>query len=246
MIANLRRFLAVIPAVAIALLHAGTCPACWPLLGGLVSSIGLTFLIETQYRLPLMIGCLAIAVSGLSYGARREYRPLVMGLSASGVILVGEFVVDTDLVTVGGVGLLVGAYLWSFWLRRADMQSPCQTCSGSTTTAEESGTPKLADIPIACALNQTQFAKRKRLLDRLAQQAIKRRRLPNGVSLCFAANSGRVTELAKFVDLERDCCPFLTFRIDVGAGESIWLKLTGPPAARELILGLIPEAASNG
>jgi hypothetical protein len=104
----------------------------------------------------------------------------------------------------------------------------------------------LPDIPIACALNQTQFAKRKRLLDRLAQQAIKRRRLPNGVSLCFAANSGRVTELAKFVDLERDCCPFLTFRIDVGAGESIWLKLTGPPAARELILGLIPEAASNG
>jgi hypothetical protein len=43
MIANLLRFFAAVPALTIALTHAGTCPACWPLIGGLVSSLGLTF-----------------------------------------------------------------------------------------------------------------------------------------------------------------------------------------------------------
>jgi hypothetical protein len=82
--------------------------------------------------------------------------------------------------------------------------------------------------------------------DRLAQEAIERRSLPNGVRLCFAAMSGRVTELAKFVDLERSCCPFLTFRIDAHPGEPISLELTGPIRAQEIIRGLIPEAVSNG
>jgi hypothetical protein len=72
------------------------------------------------------------------------------------------------------------------------------------------------DMPIACALNQAQFAERKRLVERLAQEATERRRLPNGVG----------TELAKFVDLERDCCPFLTFRIDAQPGEPVgWNSL---------------------
>jgi hypothetical protein len=70
MIANLRRFLAVVPAVTMALIHAGTCPACWPLFGGLLFSLDLTFLVETRHLLPLMIGCLAIAIAALSYGAR--------------------------------------------------------------------------------------------------------------------------------------------------------------------------------
>jgi hypothetical protein len=97
------------------------------------------------------------------------------------------------------------------------------------------------DMPIACALNQAQFAERKRLVERLAQEATERRRLPNGVGLCFEAISGRVTELAKFVDLERVCCPFLTFRIDAQPGEPVWLELTGPVAAQEIIRELIPE-----
>jgi len=127
MIANLRQFLAAIPALTISLIHAGTCPACWPLIGGLVASLGLTFLVETRYLLPLMVGCLAIAIVTL-YGARRDYRPLILGVAASGVILIGKFILDASLVTVAGAGLLVGAYLWSFWLRRSDKASSCQSC----------------------------------------------------------------------------------------------------------------------
>src|SRR4051812_15086277 len=78
--ANVRRFLAAVPALTIALLsHAGGCLACWPLIGGLLSSLGLAFLVETRYLLPFMIGCLAIAIAALSHGARRDYRPFALG-----------------------------------------------------------------------------------------------------------------------------------------------------------------------
>ena len=130
---NFRRFLAAVPALAIALAHAGTCPACWPLIGGLVSSLGVTFLAETRYLLPLMIACFAMAIAALGYGARHDYRPLIVGVVASCVILIGKFILGVSLVTVAGAGLLVGAYLWSFWLRRPGKASSDQTCCAPDT-----------------------------------------------------------------------------------------------------------------
>jgi hypothetical protein len=250
MILNIRRFVALVPAVTIALIsHAGVCPACWPLIGGLMSSLGMTFLIETRYLLPLMIGCLALAVGALSYGARRDYRPFALGIAASGLILIGRFALDAPALTIGGACLLMGAYVWSFWLRRQTGASSCRSCTSPARAGAESiNEPERvanSDMPIACALSQAQFAERKRLVNCLAEEATARRSLPNGVSLCFEAISGRVTDLAKFVDVERACCPFLTFRIDAQSGEPIWLELTGPAAAQEIIRELIPQDVSN-
>lgn len=246
MIANVRRFFVAVPAVVISLIsHAGVCPACWPLLGGLMSSLGVTFLFETRYLLPLMIGCLALAVGALSYGARRDYRPVALGIAASVLVLIGRFVVDAALVTIVGACLLVGAYVWSFWSRRQNRASSCQSCGSAAEPINAPKTPMNLDLPIACALDQEQFAERKRIVDRLAQEATERRSIPDGVSLSFEAVSGRVTELAKLVDMERSCCPFLTFRIEAKPGELISLELTGPVPAQELILELIPEVVSN-
>jgi hypothetical protein len=97
------------------------------------------------------------------------------------------------------------------------------------------------DIPIACTLSQQQFKERKDLMQRVAKEATERRNLPNGVGLSFKPVSGRVTELAKLVDVERACCPFLSFRIEAPAGGPVWLELTGAGApAREIIRDLIP------
>jgi hypothetical protein len=245
MIANLRRFFAAVPALTIALTHAGTCPACWPLIGGLVSSLGLTLLAETRYLLLLMIACLAMAIAALGCGARRDYRPLIVGVVAAGVILIGKFILDTSLVTLAGACLLVAAYLWSFWLRRRGKASG-QSCCASTSIEEGAVPEKMTNnIPIACALNQKQFAERMELVKRLAQEAKECRKLPHGVGLSFEPVSRRVSELAKLVDLERACCPFLTFRIEASAGRPVWLELTGPPAAQEIIRELISEIASN-
>lgn len=190
-----------------------------------MSSLGVTFLIETRYLLPLMIGCLALAVGALSYAARRDYRPFALGIAGSGLILIGRFALDAPAITVGGGCLLVCASVWSFWLRRQSKASSCRSCASPATAAAESiNAPERVtnlNIPIACALDQAQFAERKRLVNRLAEEAIERRSLPNGVRLCFEAISGRVADLAKFVDLERACCPFLTVRIDAQPGEPV-------------------------
>ena len=245
---NLRRFAAAIPAVALALVsHAGVCPACWPLVGGVMSSLGATFLIETRFLLPLLIACLALAVATLSYRVRGDYRPFALGTLASGLILAGRFVLGAAPVTVGGACLLVGAYVWSFSLRRPGRALSCRGCESPANTMADPINPALTnlELPIACALDQAQFAERKRLVEHLAKQAIERQTLPNGVRLRFEPILGRAAELAKFVDMERSCCPFLTFRIDAKPGEPISLELTGPIPAQPIIRELIPETVSN-
>ena len=123
-----------------------------------------------------------------------------------------------------------------------------QLVSGCEAVGPASECSFLANLhlqpPIACALDQSQFAERKRLVERLVEQATERRTLPNGVRLRFEANAGRATELAKFVDMERSCCPFLAFRIDAKPGECISLELTGPIPAQQIIRELVPEAVS--
>ena len=60
--------------------------------------------------------------------------------------------------------------------------------------------------------------------------------LPDGYAYRFPANSDVLSQLSRLVDLERQCCRFLTFRIVVEAGEqSIRLEVTGPPEARPMI-----------
>src|SRR5258708_4539839 len=185
-----------------------------------MSSLGVTFLIETRYLLPLMLTCLALAVAALSYGDRRNYRlPFALSIVASGLILIGRLVLDPPALTIVAPCLLVGAYVFSFLLRR---ESGGSSCGGwvprAVGAAEATGRWPTLDMPLACALSQAQFVERKRLVNCLAEEATERRSLSNGVRLCFEAISGRVTGLAKFIDVERACCPFLTFRIDVQPG----------------------------
>jgi hypothetical protein len=75
-----------------------------------------------------------------------------------------------------------------------------------------------------------------RLLETSSQQATERRKLPHGVGLSFEPASSRVTELANLVDLERECCPFLNFRIEVRAGGAVWPELTSPAAVQEIFI----------
>ena len=172
----------------------------------------------------------------------RNYWPLILGVVASGAILIGKFVLDATPVAVGGVGLLIGAYLWSFWLRRPSKASSRQSYCAPETMIDP-------DIPIACALGHGQLAERKELVQEyLSQEATERRELPNGVGLRFKPAPGRVTELAKLVDLERALLSFLTVRIDVPAGGPVWLELTATTAAQEIIreLALLGSDRSGG
>lgn len=52
----------------------------------------------------------------------------------------------------------------------------------------------------------------------------------------FVFDVSELDEVAKFVSLERKCCPFLSFELEIPSGlERVRLRIQGPPGSRELI-----------
>ena len=73
------------------------------------------------------------------------------------------------------------------------------------------------------------------------------RELSNGYEFRFASESSLRVKLAEFVSLEKLCCPFLSFTIEVDAeGGPVWLRFTGRDGVktfiREEINGLLGVA----
>ncbi len=125
---RVRQAAAALPGIGVSLLPKLMCPACWPAYAGIVSSLGLGFLISTEYLLPLTAGFLCLTSFTLGYHASRRhgYGPLWLGLVASVVILGSKFYFDAAQATYAGVGILVAASVWNSWpLRAAAVLSSC-------------------------------------------------------------------------------------------------------------------------
>jgi hypothetical protein len=131
---GLLAWLALIPALAAAIVPNLACPACWPAYAGLLSSLGLGFLVpflmQTKYLLPLTVVALLVAVAALGFRARRRrgYGPFCVGLIGAGLMAAGKFVLaESDPAVLGGLALLVGASVWNSWPKRT--RSPtCPSC----------------------------------------------------------------------------------------------------------------------
>jgi hypothetical protein len=93
------------------------------------------------------------------------------------------------------------------------------------------------DLPIICTLTEEELKERRRtILDAVGQSALKVTSLPDGYVYSFEASSEILHQLTRLIDLERQCCPFLTFKVIVqGNGQPIRLEVTGPPAAKPII-----------
>jgi|SRR6266849_3842135 len=106
-----------LPSIGFAMLPKLACPACWPAYAGLLSSVGLGFLISTVYLLPLTAAFLFLAVAALVFRAnkRRGYGPFVLGLVAAPAVLFGKFAWESNLTMYSTLGLLVVASLWNAW-----------------------------------------------------------------------------------------------------------------------------------
>lgn len=125
-----RRFggqgLLAIPSVVFALLPKLACPACWPAYAGVLSTLGLSFLLSSEHLLIMTSVFLAVAVGAL-VGKRRHhgYGPFYLGLLASAVVLAGKFYYSSNLAMYLGLGLLVGATLWNALPVREDASERC-------------------------------------------------------------------------------------------------------------------------
>src|SRR5260370_13448195 len=90
------------------------CLDCWPAYAGLLSSVGLGFLISTVYLLPLTAASLLLAVAALAFRAnkRRGYGPFAVGLVAGSGVLLGKIAWDFNLTGCRAFGVVVINSLW--------------------------------------------------------------------------------------------------------------------------------------
>lgn len=124
--------------IGVSILPKLACPACWPAYAGLLTSIGLGFLISVVYLLPLTAAFLFLALGAMLFRARerRGYGPFLLGVAAASGVLIGKFVWESSPAMYGAVGLLVISSLWNTWPRR-DKPNEAGTCSHCNTEKVE-------------------------------------------------------------------------------------------------------------
>ena len=93
------------------------------------------------------------------------------------------------------------------------------------------------DLPTACTLTPEQMRhRRKTLIASLQGIEVSTEELAEGYAFIFGAKSEALMQIAQIVDMERECCPFLNFKILVGAGGApMRLEITGPKEAKQVI-----------
>lgn len=99
----------------------------------------------------------------------------------------------------------------------------------------------MANLPVACTLGPAALkARREDLLGGLVRRAGERFDLPNGYRVRFDAAEDILPTIARVIDVERQCCRFLTFELTVEPDNGpIWLQFTGPEGTREFLAGLL-------
>lgn len=111
----IKRILSALPGIGAALLPNLTCPACWPAYAGILSTLGLGFLMNGPY-FYLFIGILlSISLFSLVYKAktRRGYLPLWFGLLSATIIIGGKYYTLSDYIFYSGAFILVIASIWN-------------------------------------------------------------------------------------------------------------------------------------
>ena len=126
-----RRGLSMVPAIGVALLPKVACPACWPAYAGVLSAIGLGFLINETYLLAATVVFVSVALFGLAFRARARhgFGPLGIGVAAAVVLLVGKFHFENDAAMYAALVGLAGASLWNTWPSKPSTSGPtCPSC----------------------------------------------------------------------------------------------------------------------
>jgi hypothetical protein len=122
-----RRTAVIVPGIGVSLLPKLMCPLCWPAYAGLLSTLGLGFLVNSRNLLVVTAIFLVIAVSTLALRARerRGYGPAVTGLAATVAVLFGKFYLESPRTMYVAVGILIAASIWNSW-----PVQPSASCAG--------------------------------------------------------------------------------------------------------------------
>ena len=99
------------------------------------------------------------------------------------------------------------------------------------------------DLPIACNLTDPEFQRRRADLLKTFQRALlETKELDDGYAYRFPSEGNWITELAQLITFERECCPFLRFKLLLEpANGPLWLELTGPEGTKNFLQSLFAE-----
>lgn len=95
---------------------------------------------------------------------------------------------------------------------------------------------------IACALDEAALRERRSgLLADVGRRVIERRETEEGFAFRFlAGDASLLGDIARVIALERQCCPFLRFRLTVEPGGGpVWLEVSGQAGTKEYLRGLL-------
>ncbi len=111
----IKKIFTILPGIGAALLPNATCPACWPIYAGILSSLGLGFLMTGPYFYLIIGMLLSISLFSLAYKAqtRRGYLPFWIGLSSAVIIIAGKYYSLSDYIFYSGAFLLIMASIWN-------------------------------------------------------------------------------------------------------------------------------------
>jgi hypothetical protein len=94
-------------------------------------------------------------------------------------------------------------------------------------------------VPLACntrAFTAAERADWRKRLEQVMGSVTAARDLPDGYSLEIDPRQSSFVEVARWVELERKCCPFFIFELGMrGENGNIWLNLRGREGVKEFI-----------
>jgi hypothetical protein len=96
----------------------------------------------------------------------------------------------------------------------------------------------MADQPLACDLFALSAAQRERhaaLIGQLAQAVEQVEEVSDGYVITYGSDGAAWSSLTEWIDLERRCCPFLSFTLRLVPGEPLTLHLTGPDGVKAFL-----------
>lgn len=101
------------------------------------------------------------------------------------------------------------------------------------------------ESPFACdmtAIATEQRGAHLAIIERLFRSVKRKRELPNGYAFELPNESDVLLAAAQFIALERLCCPFFGFGLEIEReGGSVWLSLTGRDGVKPFIIAEIGD-----
>ena len=93
----------------------------------------------------------------------------------------------------------------------------------------------MTDRSLCCTLNQPpEIARRGSLLKTLYESTLERREMEHGFAFRFNGDAATERKVFEFIAMERDCCRFLSFQLNLAPERgSIWLAVEGPDGVKE-------------